>query len=53
MRPEEEIKILEQLGSILGWGHMISLCTALWRRDLATKYGDGCKSGAFIGVCAC
>ena len=53
MRPEEEIKILEQLGSILGWGHMISLCTALWRRDLATKYGDGCKSGAFIGVCDC
>ena len=53
MRPEDEIKILQQLGSILGWGHMMHLCTALWRRQLATNYGDGCKSGAFIGVCAC
>lgn len=53
MRQEDEIKIVQQLGRAIGYGHMMSLCTALWRRELAASYGDRCKSGAFIGVCAC
>ena len=53
MRLEDEIQAVQQLGNWMGYGHMMSLCTALWRRQLATNYGEKAQSGAFIGVCSC
>lgn len=53
MNLKEEIFLLQKLGNKMGWGHLMALATALWRRELENKYNSNFKSAAFIGVCEC
>lgn len=46
---KHEVLAVKALGENIGYGHLMSLTTALWRRQL----GEKMKSGAFIGVCDC
>jgi len=43
-----EVATVQRLGEQIGYGHLMSLASALWRRELASKYGDGYQSGAFV-----
>lgn len=43
---EQEIKIVNDLGKNIGYGHLMSLTSALWRKMLVEKYGS--PAGAFI-----
>jgi len=44
-----EIELVEALGETIGYGHLMCLASALWRRSLKEK--EYPISGAFIGVC--
>lgn len=48
-RIKREAAIVEQLGNSIGYGHLMALATALWRRKLKAEGFP--ESGAFIGVC--
>lgn len=45
-----EVCAVQRLGEQIGYGHLMSLASALWRRDLVNKYGDGFASGAFVPI---
>lgn len=42
---------VKRLGERIGYGHLMALASALWRKELSDKYGEQMKRGAFIGVC--
>ena len=42
----EEIEKVKQLGDEIGYGHLMELASALWRKKL--KYSGMPESGAFV-----
>lgn len=44
----EEIRLVEELGSKIGYGNMMSIASSLWAETLDYEYGDGTSGGAFI-----
>ncbi len=48
-RIKREAAVVEQLGNSIGYGHLMALATALWRRKLKAEGLP--ENGAFIGVC--
>jgi hypothetical protein len=48
MTQKQEIEAVKQLGEAIGYGNMMALATALWRKDLR-DHGYP-ESGAFIGT---
>lgn len=49
MTDKEEIEAVKQLGEAIGYGHLMALASALWRKSLKEKGYP--TSGAFIGTC--
>lgn len=48
MTQKQEIRAVKQLGEAIGYGNMVTLATALWRKNLRD---GGCpESGAVIGT---
>ena len=45
---KKEIEAVKQLGDQIGYGHLMSLASSLWREVLAP---DGLESAAFVPVC--
>lgn len=43
-----EVEAVQRLGEQIGYGHLMWLASALWRRNLVKKYGDGHENGAFL-----
>jgi hypothetical protein len=48
MTQKQEIEAVKQLGEAIGYGNMMSLATALWRKKLRDSGYP--QSGAFIGT---
>lgn len=48
-RIKQEAVAVEWLGDSIGYGHLMALATALWRRKLKAEGLP--EHGAFIGVC--
>lgn len=48
MNREQEIMAVKLLGETIGYGNMMSIATALWRKDLRDNGYP--QSGAFIGT---
>lgn len=46
---KQEVMAVKHLGDSLGYGHLMSLATALWRKELNNNGLP--EQGAFIGVC--
>lgn len=46
---KREVEAVKQLGSQIGYGHLMEIASALWRKDLKDNYG--LNSGAFVPVC--
>lgn len=46
MTHQEEIKRVKQLGDEIGYGHLMSIASALWRKDL--KEMNIPEEGAFV-----
>ncbi len=46
---KREVAVLEMLGDNIGYGHLMALATALWRRKLKAEGLP--ENAAFIGVC--
>lgn len=44
----EEIRLVEELGSKIGYGNMMIIASALWADTLNYKYGSGAGDNAFI-----
>jgi hypothetical protein len=45
---KNEIEAVRQLGDSIGYGHLMSLASSIWREKLSP---DGIESGAFVPVC--
>lgn len=43
-----EVAAVQRLGEQIGYGHLMSLASALWRRHLTKEYGEKIADGAFI-----
>jgi hypothetical protein len=43
-----EVIAVQRLGEQIGYGHLMSLASALWRRNLAKEYGEKIAEGAFV-----
>jgi hypothetical protein len=48
-RIKEEFKLVQELGKRIGYGNMMGIATALWKKEL-TDSGCPSTSGAFHGV---
>ena len=46
---KKEFEIVKKLGESMGYGNMMSICSALWRKTLKDKYGH--TVGAFVPTC--
>jgi hypothetical protein len=44
----DEIKIIKEIGEQIGYGHMMAIASALWRKSLKDKGYP--ESGAFVPV---
>lgn len=44
----EEIRLVEELGSKIGYGNMMSIASALWAKKLSDYDGSDLSSGAFV-----
>ena len=42
------VTAVKRLGEQIGYGHLMSLASALWRRSLTKEYGEKIAEGAFI-----
>lgn len=42
------VTAVKRLGEQIGYGHLMSLASALWRRNLTEEYGEKMAQGAFI-----
>lgn len=45
-----EVNAVQRLGEQIGYGNLMSLASALWRRKLAKKYGEDFTKDAFLPV---
>lgn len=43
-----EVNAVQRLGKQIGYGHLMWLASALWRRKLVKEYGAGREKGAFL-----
>ena len=43
-----EVTAVKRLGEQIGYGHLMSLASALWRRELTNKYSEKFAEGAFV-----
>ena len=43
-----EVAAVQRLGEQIGYGHLMSLASALWRRNLTKEYGEKVGEGAFV-----
>lgn len=43
-----EVAAVQRLGEQIGYGHLMSLASALWRRNLTKEYGERIAEGAFV-----
>lgn len=43
---EQEVKMVKELGDAIGYGNLMSMASALWRKMLIEEYGNG--NGAFV-----
>jgi hypothetical protein len=49
MTQEQEINVVKNLGETIGYGHLMSLASALWRKSLKDKGYP--EHGAFVPTC--
>lgn len=43
-----EVVAVQRLGEQIGYGNLMSIASALWRRKLVKAYGNGYETGAFV-----
>lgn len=43
-----EVAAIKRIGDKIGYGHLMSLASALWRRQLAQEYNEKFAEGAFV-----
>lgn len=43
-----EVTAVQRLGDQIGYGHLMSLASALWRRKLAQEYSEKFAESAFV-----
>ena len=43
-----EVAAVQRLGEQIGYGHLMSLASALWRRSLTKEYSEKFAEGAFV-----
>ena len=43
-----EVGAVQRLGDQIGYGHLMWLASALWRRKLVKDWGEGHEKGAFL-----
>lgn len=43
-----EVAAVKRLGEQIGYGHLMSLASALWRRHLTKEYSEKMADGAFV-----
>ena len=43
-----EVTAVQRLGDQIGYGYLMWLTSALWRKKLVDKYGNGHEKGAFV-----
>ena len=48
-----EITAVQRLGEQIGYGHLMWLASALWRRKLVNEWGEGREKGAFLPTVSC
>lgn len=44
----EEIRLVEELGSKIGYGNVMSIASALWTKKLSNYRGSDWSDGAFV-----
>jgi len=49
MTQEQEINFVKNLGESIGYGHLMSIASALWRKSLKEKGYP--EDGAFVPTC--
>ena len=45
-----EVVAVQRLGEKIGYGNLMSIASALWRRKMVKAYGKGYETGAFVPV---
>ena len=48
-----EVVAVQRLGEQIGYGNLMWLASALWRRKLVKDWGDGHEKGAFLPTVSC
>lgn len=48
---KEDVNRVEELGNQIGYGHLMNIASALWRKSLKEKGHP--ESGAFVPTCLC
>lgn len=48
-----EVNAVQRLGDQIGYGHLMYLASALWRKKLVEKHGEECGKGAFVPTLRC
>lgn len=43
-----EVVAVQRLGEQIGYGNLMHIASALWRRKLVKAYGKGYETGAFV-----
>ena len=43
-----EVNAVQRIGEQIGYGHLMSLASALWRRQLTKEYNEKFAEGAFV-----
>lgn len=43
-----EVNAVKRLGDQIGYGYLMHIASALWRRSLTKEYGEKVAEGAFI-----
>lgn len=48
-----EVAAVQRLGEEIGYGNLMWLASALWRRKLVKDLGEGHEKGAFLPIVSC
>lgn len=48
-----EVVAVQRLGEQIGYGNLMWLASALWRRKLVKEWGEGHEKGAFLPTVSC
>ena len=43
-----EVVAVQRLGEQIGYGNLMSIASALWRRKMVKAYGKGYETGVFV-----